>query len=244
MNRTVLMLLARRGHAVQETLPVIDALRAAGIAVVPGTESGGDVRFDPLCIALAFGESLWAPSWRLHRAALKRGELSSVPRPGAHVKDWVDRFDAIVVPGGHGSVYGAFATGPVVADAIHRFAAAGKPVGLICHSVGAAAYLGPDGQAPLAEGRRVTCWPRAMERALSSLPWAGAYFLPFGRPVQDLLEEVSPRVECSALPWRMPHVVVDGPLVTAWGPWSGAAFAGALSRELAHGQSTRLRDVS
>jgi putative intracellular protease/amidase len=229
---SVLVLLSRRGHAVQETLPVVDELKRLGIDVALGTESGGDVQFDPVCNALALGEIAWSPSWRLLREAQRSGALRNVERPAGSIADWVKRFDAIVIPGGHGRVFGSFVRSATVSEAIHAFAAAQKPVGLVCHAVAAASFPGPSGEAPLGSGREVTCWPRAMERVLGALPFIGRYFIPFGTYAQDLVETVTTRVRCSALPWRMPHAVVDGGLVTAWGPWSGPPFARALAGRL------------
>jgi putative intracellular protease/amidase len=229
---SVLVLLSRRGHAVQETLPVVDELKRLGIHVALGTESGGDVQFDPVCNAMALGEIAWSSSWRLLREAKRSGALQSVERPAGPVTDWPKRFDAIVIPGGHGQVFGSFVRSATVDEAIHAFAAAGKPVGLVCHAVAAASFQGLSGEAPLGSGREVTCWPRAMERALGALPFIGSYFVPFGTYAQDMVETVTARVRCSALPWRMPHAVVDNGLVTAWGPWSGPSFARALAGRL------------
>jgi putative intracellular protease/amidase len=230
-----LVLVADRGHAVQETLPVVDELQRAGAGVVLGTVSDSDVRFCPVCNALAFAESLWAPSWRLLRQARHNGILHNVTRPDGAPGEWAARFDALVVPGGHGKVYGAFASGPTVVEAVHAFHEAGKPVGLVCHSVAAAALPGPRGQRPLASGKHVTCWPRSLERVFGAVPLVGRYFVPFGTYVQTLLERVTPRVECATPPWRTPHAVTDGLLVTSWGPWSGTAFARALMQRLARG---------
>jgi len=228
----VLILLARRGHAVQETLPVIDELKRLGIDVALGTESGGDVLFDPVCNWMAIGEIAWSPSWRLLRDARRSGVFANVERPGGSIAEWVTRFDAIVIPGGHGEVYGTFVRSATVTAAIHAFAAAHKPVGLVCHAVAAASFRGPFGEEPLGAGREVTCWPRAMERMLGALPVIGPYFVPFGTYAQDMVETVTSRVRCSLLPWRMPLAMVDHDLVTAWGPWSGPAFARALAGRL------------
>jgi len=217
---------------VQETLPVVDELKRLGIDVALGTESGGDVQFDPVCNAMALGEIAWSRSWRLLRNAERSGALRNVERPAGLVAEWPKRFDAIVIPGGHGKVFGSFVRSATVIAAIHAFAAANKPVGLVCHAVAAASFPGPAGEAPLGSGREVTCWPRAMERALGALPSIGSYFVPFGTYAQDMVESVTTRVRCSALPWRMPLAMVDHGLVTAWGPWSGPAFARALAGRL------------
>ena len=226
------MLLSRRGHAVQETLPVVDELKRLGITVALGTESGGDVKFDPVCNAMALGEIAWSRSWRLLREAERSGALRNVERPAGLVAEWPNRYDAIVIPGGHGEVFASFVRSATVIAAIHAFAAAKKPVGLVCHAVAAASFRGPAGETPLAAGREVTCWPRAMERLLGGAPYVGSYFRPFGTYAQDMVETVTSRVRCSLLPWRMPHAVVDDRLVTAWGPWSGPAFARALAGRL------------
>jgi putative intracellular protease/amidase len=67
---------------------------------------------------------------------------------------------------------------------------------------------------------------------LGALPLLGRYFKPFGDTVQALIEREDVEVCCDALPWRMPLAVIDGNVVTGWGPWTAAAFGRALLARL------------
>ncbi|HLH31645.1 MAG TPA: hypothetical protein VKY31_10615, partial [Terriglobia bacterium] len=58
-------------------------------------------------------------------------------------------------------------------------------------------------------------------------------------PAQDYLEGVASRVHCGVIPWRMPHVVIDDNLVTAWGPWSADCFSMAVMALIAEQRKRR-----
>lgn len=226
-GRKVLLMLSRRGTNTHEALVPLFRLEAAGAEVVIGSDRSGDVQLDPLCNALATVESPWSPVFhmlrRTHRRRLRAMEVSDAS---------AERFDAVIVPGGHGRAFGAFATGDRLRAIIHAFAAHRRIIGVQCHAVVAAALAGPEGQAPIAAGREVTCWPRSLERVLTLPPIAGRYLRPLGPFVEDLVAPVAARLHTHVLPWRMPHVVIDDRLVTSWGPWSAELFTQAVMRQM------------
>jgi putative intracellular protease/amidase len=225
-RRKVLLLMSRRGTATQEALVPLMELTAAGVSVMIGSDDAGDVEFDWACNLLASVERLWSPvhdmRLELGRAALRahKVDVSNL--------EWLDRFDAVLVPGGHGPEYGTFIMSDFVQQVVRAFVDSDKLVALQCHSVVAAALDGPQGEVPFGFGRQVTCWPASVERMLGRLPFVGRHFLPLGKLTEELVAPVTGRVHVAANPRRMPHVVVDGPLVTSWGPWSGRLVAQTL----------------
>jgi putative intracellular protease/amidase len=236
LGRRVLLLMSRQGTATQEALVPLMTLRASGVEVVIGSDTAGPVAFDGPCNVLAWFERLWSPVHR-YRCELERDGLDATAvDPADHA--WLDRFDAVLVPGGHGPDYAAFIQSAFVPQVLHHVHAGDRIVALQCHSVYAAVVPGAGGEPPLGSGRQVTCWPRAYEAALGALPWVGRHFRPLGTPVQDLVAAVTGRVHVAANPRRMPHVVIDGPLVTSWGPWSGDLMAQAIVALI----ETRARD--
>lgn len=234
----VLLLLSRRGTATQEALLPLVELQRLGIEVVIGSDTAGAIAFDGPCNLLASIERLWSPVHSLHRRLQREGlraEAVNAADPA-----WFDQFDAVLIPGGHGPHFGAFILGPFARAVVRAFVNRGRLVALQCHSVVAAALDGPNGELPIGYGRQVTCWPNAYERVLGSLPIVGRHFLPLGKRTQDLVQPITGRVHVSANPARMPHVVVDGPLITSWGPWSGVL----MGRTLAAMIDARARDAS
>src|SRR4051812_42671733 len=111
-DKRILYLLANAGHVAQETLKSAWYFRNAGCQVTFMALHGGSVRLDPLCDALAGLEILWDPTLRLRLEAHRQRSLDHLPsiaelaaaQPGG---EWMDEYDAVVVPGGHGSVFGA-----------------------------------------------------------------------------------------------------------------------------------------
>jgi putative intracellular protease/amidase len=224
-RRKVLLLMSRRGTATHEALVPLAELTTAGVSVVVGSDEAGDVEFDWACNLLASAERLWSP---VHDLRVELGRELRAHEVDVSDLDWLDRFDAVLIPGGHGREYGAFITSSFVQQVVRAFAGRDKLVALQCHSVVAAALDGPRGETPVGFGRQVTCWPASVERMLGRLPFVGRHFLPLGKLTEELVAPVTGRMHVAANPRRMPHVVVDGPLVTSWGPWSGRLMAQTL----------------
>jgi putative intracellular protease/amidase len=233
----VLMILAQAGHCIQEVLKPTERLETAGCKVAFASLEGRDVRFDPLCNALAQFERAWDPTVRLMRAARRGGRFVCLPSlremaDKGRLDDWLDGFAAVVVPGGHGKTFAAFLRDPTVIGVVEHFLVSGRVAALVCHAALIAALLERDGEA-LVHERTVTCWPRAYERVQGSLPFLGRYFMSCGSPVGKQLQERGGNVLDSILPGRRVHAVVDGNLVTGRGPWSDGAVATGLLLALA-----------
>ena len=218
-GRRVLVLMSQRGTATQEAVVPLIGFEDAGVEVVVGSDRAGEVRFDGPCELLAAMERFWSPVYRYRRILRDRGLRTRAVDPDPV---WLSHFDAVLIPGGHGAAYGAFARSSLVRTVVHAFAATQRVVALQCHSVIAATLTGPGGEAPIAAGREVTCWPAAWERVLAASPVFGRHFLPLGELTQDAVAAVAVRVHAGANPFRVPHVAIDGHLVTSWGPWSAS----------------------
>lgn len=135
---------------------------------------------------------------------------------------FVDDFDGIFMPGGHGPMFD-LATDRGAKALIARFWNAGKPVAAVCHGPAALLDVPVAGGRTLLHGRRVTGFTRgedAQDPLFAHMPFSlqarmeaeGAHFI-----------EQAPRVV---------HTEVDGRLVTGQNPASGAATADAFLRVL------------
>lgn len=230
-GKRVLVLVAPAGHCVHEVVRPIAALRRAGVHVDLASSVAGPITFEWTGTWMAFGAAPWSDTRRLARQAREAGlfdrvrALSSLGR--------LDHYDAVILPGGHGQTFAAFVLGSMVGDVLHEFAGSGRVTALICHGVAAAGLPGGDGERPLAAGKHVTAWPRAFERPMAAIPFLGEFLAPLGRLTQDYVQPMAAAVHCSGRPWRMPHAVIDGALVTGWGPWSADCVALAVLTAIA-----------
>lgn len=135
-------------------------------------------------------------------------------------------FGVVFVAGGHGAIVD-LPEDAHLARFLTEFAASGGVLAAICHGVGALLpVLRPDGR-PFVEGRSVTAFTQAEERAVG-LDGVVPYFL------DEALTERGARYEAGE-PFRS-HVVVDGRLITGQNPASVVAVA-AHAMYLATGES-------
>ncbi|HDS3816860.1 TPA: type 1 glutamine amidotransferase domain-containing protein [Morganella morganii subsp. morganii] len=126
-----------------------------------------------------------------------------------------DRFDAIFYPGGHGPLW------DLAEDAdskclIEAFAAAGLPVGAVCHAPAVFRHTQGTNGKPLVSGRRVTGFTNTEEEAVGL-----TNVVPF--LVEDMLKVNGGNYEKGA-DWAS-FVLRDGKLVTGQNPASSAAAA-------------------
>ena len=131
-------------------------------------------------------------------------------------------FDAVFYPGGHGPLWDLAedATSITLIDAM---IAAGKPVAAVCHAPGVLRHArAPDGQ-PLVKAKNVTGFSNTEESAAGLTK-----VVPF--LVEDMLNEQGGKYS-KAVDW-LPHVVVDGLLITGQNPASSEPAANALLARL------------
>lgn len=127
-------------------------------------------------------------------------------------------FDALFYPGGHGPLWDLTNDRHSI-GLIEAMAAAGKPVGAVCHAPAALLNAkGRDGR-PWIQGKKVTGFSNAEEEAVQLTK-----VVPF--LLQDVLLERGARYLGGAA-WQ-PHVVTDGRLVTGQNPASSGPAAAAL----------------
>lgn len=130
----------------------------------------------------------------------------------------VKKFDAVFYPGGHGVVWDLAEDKDSIAI-LNAAAAAGIPIGTVCHGPAALRHaVGPDGK-PLVNGKKVAGFSNSEEAAVGLTE-----VVPF--LVQDMLTQ-NGGVYSKVADWQ-PHVVVDGKLATGQNPASSAPVAEAL----------------
>ncbi|MGN6207360.1 type 1 glutamine amidotransferase domain-containing protein [Asticcacaulis sp.] len=126
-------------------------------------------------------------------------------------------FDAVFYPGGHGPLWDLAEDKASIA-LIEAFAAAGKPVGAVCHAPGVLRHV-KAGDDYLVKGKRVTGFANSEEAAVGLTD-----VVPF--LVEDELTARGGLYEKGA-DWGV-HVVTDGLLVTGQNPASSEAGAKAV----------------
>lgn len=183
--------------------------REAGYEVTVASIRGGKAPVDPRSLGETSGEDL--------TAALKELETTM---PLRQVE--TSAFDAIFLPGGHGTMYDLPGS-EELARALVEFHASGRVIAAVCH--GPAGLLGatlPDGS-PLVKGRLVTGFTNDEERA------AG-----FDTLMPFLLEERLKELGATfvAAPMWSDHVERDGRLITGQNPQSSASAAKAVIEAL------------
>lgn len=135
----------------------------------------------------------------------------------------VDGFDAVFLPGGHGTMFD-LPSNTTLQTLIRQFAEAGKVVAAVCH--GPAGLVGvtlTNGQ-PLVKGKRVTGFTNEEERAVKlddKVPFL----------LEDRLRELG--ADFIAKPLWSDHVERDGNLITGQNPQSGISTAKAVIEALA-----------
>ncbi len=127
-------------------------------------------------------------------------------------------FDTVFYPGGHGPMWD-LAEDKRSVKLIESFLAAGKPIGIVCHSTGALHHVKtPDGKF-LVEGREVTGFTNGEEEEVG-----------LTKVVPFLVEDEMLRLGAifsKTANWT-PHVVTDGLLITGQNPHSSGPAAKTL----------------
>jgi putative intracellular protease/amidase len=181
-------------------------LREAGHEVVVASPRGGATPIDPRS-----KQEAPRPEWAEAEARLRDTRLLAEQDPAG--------FDAIFIPGGHGTMFD-LPDNHVLGLALAHFHGAGKPIASVCH--GPAAFVGAlrgDGR-PLVEGYTLTAFSDEEERMVG-LDGVVPFLL------ASRLRELGARVENG--PPMASHVREDGGLVTGQNPASSRAAAERLA---------------
>ncbi|MDF3035294.1 MAG: ThiJ/PfpI protein [Paucimonas sp.] len=136
-----------------------------------------------------------------------------------------EEFEGVFYPGGHGPLWDLSEDRDSI-TVLESMAAAGKPIGAVCHGLAALRHAKRYDGRPLVEGKRVTGFSNSEEEAaqLTSI-------VPF--LVEDSLKQKG-GIYSKAPDWQS-HVEVDSQLITGQNPASSEdaarAFLQAVSRE-------------
>lgn len=195
------------------------ALCEGGISITAASPKGGPVPVDPKSDV---GEDRRA---RWNKALEALG--STVPLSQVAGK----RFDAIVIPGGHGPMID-LSHDEAVAELVSDHANEGRIVAALCHGPAALLNAHNINGDPLVDGRRVTGFSDGEERAVGL-----ASVVPF--LLEDRLKTLGAKYETALLP-GVGHVVRDGNLITGQNPASSEAIARCLLEALGERQRAAL----
>lgn len=142
-----------------------------------------------------------------------------------------DDFDTVFYPGGHGPMWD-LADDKHSIQLIESFLAAGKPIGIVCHSTGALRHVRtPDGKL-LVQDREVTGFTNGEEEEVGLTK-----IVPF--LVEDEMLKLG-AIFSKRADWT-PHVVSDGLLITGQNPHSSGPAANILLAKVAEVGKTALR---
>jgi putative intracellular protease/amidase len=181
------------------------ALRNAGFEIVTASPRGGAAPIDPRSLEGAdAGDAATAALAQTH--------------PLHEVGDAL-QYDAIFIPGGHGTMFDLSTSLPLK-TLLSEFDAQGKLVASVCHGPAAFVDAIRAGEPKtLVSGKTITCFTDDEERATGLAP-----LMPF-LLASKLREQGANVVE--GAPWQ-DHVEVDGTWITGQNPQSSASVAEAV----------------
>ena len=221
---SALFVVSEHGYWAEECVEPLTTLDSAGVDVTVATPSGSppevdDRSLDPDTVGEDAAEALGE--------FLETDERLNDPIPVAEADP--DDYDALVLPGGHGTEWDVNQDSHVRALLGEQVEGDGEAL-VVCHAVGSLAWTRDGDGDLLVAGRDVTGFPNA---------WEGDVvdendLMPDGRKLPYRVEdEVSaaggnfdPELDADE------SVTVDGDLITARGPESSAAAARTLLSEL------------
>ncbi|WP_264210630.1 type 1 glutamine amidotransferase domain-containing protein [Leisingera thetidis] len=202
----------KTGFWLEEFAAPYYVLRDAGAAMTLASPKGGQPPLDPKSDAedaRTGATRRFKQDDAAQQALANTLKLSSVD---------AGQFDAVFYPGGHGPMWDLAGS----ADSrklIEDFAAAGKPVGAVCHAPAVFRDVRDKNGAPFVKGRRVTGFSNSEEEAVGLTG-----VVPF--LLEDMLKEKGGDFRRGD-DWG-PHVEVDGTLVTGQNPASSEEAAKEL----------------
>ncbi len=188
----------------------------AGATVTLASIGGGEVPIDGRSLA----ESPLPTSVTRFQNDTKAMQALTQSRPIAALDP--ASFDAIYLPGGHGTMWD-FPGNKALGTAITRFDAAGKIIAAVCHGPAAFAGLKAADGGDFIKGRSITCFTDSEERAVKledKVPFM----------LETTLRQQGAKISTGAD--FAPHVIIDGHLLTGQNPKSSAPLAEAVIKAL------------
>lgn len=207
----------KTGFWLEELAAPYYTFKDAGAEIVLASPKGGQPPLDPKSNEPEFQTDL---TRRFEADAAANAALASTVR-----LDSVSQagFDTVFYPGGHGPMWD-LAEDPVSIKLIESVFAAGKPLGIVCHSPGALRHVRAPNGRPLVEGKKVTGFANSEEEAVGLTK-----VVPF--LVEDELKRLG-GIYSKGPDWQ-PYVLTDGLLTTGQNPASSGPAAKVLLQQLA-----------
>ena len=202
----------KTGFWLEEFAAPYYVFRDAGAKLVLASPQGGQPPIDPKSDA---PDAQTDATRRFASDADAQRALASTRRL-ADVRG--ERFDAVFYPGGHGPLWDLAEDRDSIA-LLESAAAAGTPIGAVCHAPAIFRRTRAADGGPLVKGRHVTGFSNA-EEAAAGLTEVVPFLL------EDMLKQAGARYDSG--PAYQPKVVTDGTLVTGQNPASSAGAAQAL----------------
>ncbi len=144
-----------------------------------------------------------------------------------------DQFDALYLPGGHGCLFDVNPDKPLH-DVTLKLFNKGCLLAAVCHATSTFAFVKQNGKS-IIEGRKITGFPHALDKALISTGLVDKRFLPL--PLINDEELKNAKADHSFFDEAMAmvnpmHWVSDLPFITGMGPKSAESVASALIEAL------------
>jgi putative intracellular protease/amidase len=217
-----LFVVSEEGYWAEECIEPLTTLEADGVDVTVATPSGSPPVVDERSLEpdAAGGEDAVAEFREVHET---HPELTD-PEPVATV-DAAD-YDAVVFPGGHGTVWDVNQDRHARQLLLDAVAGDDGVALVVCHAVGILAFTREADGTPLVDGRAVTGFPNDWEEGIVDADDV----MPDGRKLPYWVED---EVRLAGADWDAEldadtSVTVDGDLITARGPGSSSAAAATL----------------
>ena len=217
-----LFVVSEEGYWAEECIEPLTTLESDGVDVTVATPSGSPPVVDEgsLDPEAAGGEDRAA---ELREIDETHPALND-PEPIATVE--ADGYDAVVFPGGHGTVWDVNQDRHARQLLLNAVAGEEGVALVVCHAVGILAFTREADGTPLVEGRSVTGFPNAWEEGVVD----DNDRLDDGRKLPYWVED---EVKLAGADWDAEldadtSVTVDGDLITARGPESSADAASTL----------------
>ena len=202
----------KTGFWLEELAAPYYALKDAGAQITLASPLGGQPPFDPKSDA---EDAQTEDTRRFTADEAAKAELATTHKlSDVNAED----FDAVFYPGGHGPLWD-LANDSHSIKLIEAFAAAGKPIGFVCHAPGVLKDVKSATGEALVKGKSVTGFTNSEEAAVGLTD-----VVPF--LVEDMLVQKGGRYSKGA-DWAS-YVLTDGTLVTGQNPASSREAAVAL----------------
>jgi putative intracellular protease/amidase len=202
----------KTGFWLEEVAAPYYTFKDAGVDVTLASPRGGRPPLDPKSNEPDMRTDL---TLRFEKDAEAEAQLGKTIRLDS-VKQ--DDFDTVFYPGGHGPMWD-LAEDMNSVKLIESFLAAGKPIGIVCHSTGALRHVKtPDGK-PFVQDKEVTGFTNGEEEAVGLTK-----IVPF--LVEDEMLNLG-AIFSKKANW-VDHVVSDGLLITGQNPHSSGSAAKTL----------------